>query len=396
MTALLRSDDTALAAVAALLGPGPAAGEPASGVDGNADGPPAERTYAVLPRRSRPRYLVPVGGRHARGAHIRPGAGATQAAVRLALRGALRAGGGRLVRERLVVDDGTPDRPGLRRHLAALLDRDDIDLAIALGAPRPNRKPVVQAIGADGATVAWVKVGVDAHTDALVAHETEALSAVAGRGPALVTPPVLASGTWQGHPLLALGHIELRESADALALTPAAIRAIAGPTVDEDVVGSAWWRALAEAPDDDGAVAALLAALAPAVAGRRWPFARWHGDLAPWNATWQGDRLAGLGLGALPRPGAPRPRPGPQPGADRRHPRRRARRRGPARRRRGRGRDPRRPRLRRRRRPPRGPAYAVTLRARYAADARHGPLGPGAPLAAGIDADPTLGREAVA
>jgi hypothetical protein len=387
MTALLRSDDTALVAVAALLGPA----APAEGADDR-----VARTYAVLPRRTRPRYLVPVGGRHARAAHIRPGSGATQAAVRLALRGALRAGGGRLLRERLVVDDGTPDRPGLRRHLAALLDRDDIDLAVALGAPRPNRKPVVQAIGADGSTVAWVKVGVDAHTDALVAHETEALAAVAGRDPGLVTPPVLASGTWQGHPLLALGHIEMRESADALTLTPAAVRAIAGPAVDAEVVGSAWWRALADGPDDDGAVAALLDALAPDVAGRRWPFARWHGDLAPWNATWQGDRLLAwdwershapvpLGLDlvhnrvqtAAIRDGVPvaealRAAATAEAetfvalgyAAD----------------------DA--PLLAR--------AYAVTLRARYAADARHGPLGPGAPLAAGIDADPTLGREAVA
>lgn len=384
MTALLRSDATALAAVADLLGP--AVPAPRTG---------SERAYAVLPRRARPRYVVPVGGGHARGAHIRPGAGAAQAAVRLALRTALRTGAGRLLRDRLVVDDGTPAQPGLRRHLAALLDRDDVDLAIALGAPRPNRKPVVQVIGADGATVAWVKVGIDAHTDALVAHEIEALAAVAGRDPALVTPPLLASGTWQGHPLLALGHIEMRESAEALALTPAAIRAIAGPTEDDDVVGGAWWRDLAAGPDDDGAVAALLAALAPDVAGRRWPFGRWHGDLAPWNATWQGDRLLAwdwersqtpvpLGLDLIHNrvqvatirdqvPVVAALRAAAEAEAATLVALGYAAEDAPL--------------LAR--------AYAVTLRARYAADARHGPLGPGAPLAAGIDADPTLGREAV-
>jgi hypothetical protein len=385
--ALLRSDATALAAVAALLGP-----DDPGGADRTA---PARRAYAVLPRRSRPRYLVPVDGRHARGAHIRPGAGTAQAATRLALRTALRTGIGRVLPDRLLVDDGDPHHPGLRRHLATLLDRDDIDLAIALGAPRPNRKPVVQAIGADGVTVAWVKIGADPHTDELVAHEIDAIQAVAGRDPSVVTPPLLASGTWQGHPLLALGHIAMRESAAGLDLPPSAIRAIAGPTADSDVLDSAWWRALEAAPDADGAVATLLAALRPDVAGRRWAFGRWHGDLAPWNATWEGDRLLAwdwershtpvpLGLDlfhnrvqvAVVRDGVGVP-------------------------------DALRaaaaaetetlvalgyaaddaPLLAR--------AYAVTLRSRYASDALHGPLGPCAPIAAGIDADPTLGREAV-
>ena len=143
-------------------------------------------------------------------------------------------------------------------------------------------------------------------------------------------------------------------------------------------------------------MAALLDALAPDVAGRRWPFARWHGDLAPWNATWQGDRLLAwdwershapvpLGLDlvhnrvqtAAIRDGVP------VAAALRAAATAEAETfvaLGYA--------DDDAPLLAR--------AYAVTLRARYAADARHGPLGPGAPLAAGIDADPTLGREAVA
>ena len=81
MTAALRSDATALAAVADLLG-------------SSSDTDEGRRSYAVLPRASRPRYLVPVDGRHARGAHIRPGTGVAQAATRVALRGALRLGVG--------------------------------------------------------------------------------------------------------------------------------------------------------------------------------------------------------------------------------------------------------------------------------------------------------------
>jgi hypothetical protein len=383
MTAALRSDATALPAVAALLGPVAPSGAA------------TERAYAVLPRRARPRYLVPVDGRHARGAHIRPGAGAAQAVTRVALRAALRHGIGRVLPDRLVVDDGDADHPGLRRHLATLLDRDDVDLAVALGAPRPNRKPVVQVIGADGATVAWVKLGVDDHTDALVAHEIDALGAVAGRDPSVVTPPVLATGTWQGHPLLALGHITMRESAAALDLPLATVRAIAGPTVDEDVVGSTWWRELEAVPDPDGAVAALLDALRPALAGRRWPFGRWHGDLAPWNATWDGGRLVAWDW---ERSHTPVPL-----GLDLIHNRFQVAVLGDG--------VPVAEALSRAATAERATlvalgyasdeaplvagAYAATLRARYAADAQHGPLGPGTSVAAGLDDDPTLGREAV-
>ncbi len=375
MSAALRSDDTALAAVAALLGPEDPAGR-------------TERAYVVLPKRSRPRYLVPVGGRHARGAHIRPGTGgARQAVTRLAVRAALRAGAGRVLPDKVLVDDGDASAPGLRRHLAELLGRADLDLAIALGGPRPNRKPVVQAIGADGATVAWVKLGVDAHTDELVAHEATALQEVADRDPVLVTPPVLAVGTWQGHPLLALAHIEIEESMDDLVVPAAAVAAIAGETVDEDVVASCWWAGLEAAPDPEGAVARLLDDLRPAVEGRTWPFGRWHGDLAPWNAAWDGARLLAwdwersttpvpLGLDlihnhvqvAVLRDGetvataldgaaaAARPalvelglRPDDAPLVAR--------------------------------------AYAATLRSRYATDALDGPLGPGAPIAAALDSD---------
>ncbi len=377
MTAALRSDHTALAAVADLLG---------SSSDGD-----VQRSYAVLPRPDRPRYVVPVDGRHARGAHIRPGTGAAQTAARVALRGALRLGAGRALPGRLVVADGDAGAPGLRRHLAALLDRDDVDLAIALGAPRPNRKPVIQVIGADGATVAWVKLGVDDHTDALVAHETDALRAVAPADGPLRTPPVRAAATWRGHPLLALGHVEMDESAASLRLTAAVVRAIAGPSTETEVPASRWWTGLTAAPDPDGRVAAVLAALAPRVADRRWRFGRWHGDLAPWNATWANGVLIAWDW---ERSTTPVPL-----GLDLFHNRVQvatlrhgtpivealalaARAEAPTLRELGYGPDD----------PPLlAAAYAATLRARFAADALHGPLGPGAPLAAGIDADPSLG-----
>lgn len=378
--AVLRSDATALEAVRALLAP-------------EGGGGPVRR-YAVLPRPDRPRYVVPVGRHHAGAAHIRPGAGRAQAATRAVLRPVLGLGAGRLLPGGLAVADGTDADPSLRRHLATALRRPDLDLAVALGGPRPNRKPVLQLIDGDGTTVAWAKVAVDALTDRLVAHETEALAAHRS-APPLVTPEVLASGTWRGHRYLVLAHLELAETAGDLDLTAEAVRAVAGPTADEDVATSRWWLALVDRAgrgDEHGrALAALLGHLGPRLAGRRWPFGAWHGDLAPWNASWRGDRLV---LWDWERSTSPVPL-----GIDLAHDRIQVamlrdgrsladgvddvvRRDGATLAALGYDRDDRVLVV---------AAYLATLRARYADDAALGSLGPGARIAAAIDDDPTLG-----
>lgn len=280
MTGPLRSDLTALDAIVRLMGP-----------EGGSQG--STRRYAVLPSRRRPRYLVPVSGRAGAGAHLRPGTGRGATASRAAVRGVLRTGGGRLLPGGIEVTDGTATDPSLRRHLARLVGSDDVEVAVALGAPRPNRKPVIQILAADGTTVGWAKLGADVHTDALVAHETEALAL--RPGPPVRVPEVLASDRWHGHPLLVLAHMELHETPGNLRLTADAVRAVAGPITDEPAASSRWWSALrAEAAagvDPEGAVAARLDELAVALGERRWPFGRWHGDLAPWNASWDGGQL---------------------------------------------------------------------------------------------------------
>jgi len=381
--AALRSDATALDAVAALLGPGP--GEAGAG---------ATRTYVVIPSPRAPRYILPVAGRHARGARLRPAARASREVLnRLVIGPALRVGAGHLLPGKLRVPDGTAAGPGLRRHLATLLGQDDVDLAVALGAPRPNRKPVIQVIGADGSTVAWVKVGVDPHTDALVAHEIDALRHHVPAAP-VVAPEVLASGEWQGHPLLALGHLPMTEATGDLPLTAAAAQALAGPLTDEGATTGRWWkqlRATADETDPGGPLDRLLDRLEETLGDRVWRFGTWHGDLAPWNATWEGDRLH---VWDWERAGGPVPL-----GLDVVHNRFQV-----AMLRDGADLAAARSEIARRELPTLSAlgydedeaplvvtAYLATLRARYALDERLGPLGPGSRIAAAIDADPTIG-----
>ncbi len=278
----LRSDATALDAVVALMGP-----------EGGPGGP--HRRYVVLPSARHPRYVVPATGRATFGLRLRPGTTRADAAQRWAARGVLRLGGGRLLHGAVEVPDGTRAAPGLRRHLARLLgvNQAEMEVAVALGAPRPNRKPVVQVLAPSGATRAWAKLGVDALTDALVAHETKAL-ALRPEAP-VVAPSVVASSSWHGHPLLVLNHMEMEETEGPLVLTAETLAAIAGPPTYEPVSTSAWWATLCQEARADanprGAVELRVADLGRRLDSRRWPFGRWHGDLAPWNAAWRGDQL---------------------------------------------------------------------------------------------------------
>jgi hypothetical protein len=235
--------------------------------------------------------------------------------------------------------------------------------------------------------VAWAKLAVDALTDRLVDHEVDALRAHRA-APPLVTPELLADGTWRDHRYLVLADLDLSETAGDLDLTPDAVRAVAGPTTDEPAAGSRWWAGLR---DRDPAVDALLDHLTPALAGRTWAFGTWHGDLAPWNASWAGDRLV---LWDWERSTAPVPL-----GIDLAHNRIQV-----AVLRDGRDLAAATGEVLARDRATLTAlgydddehvlvvaAYLATLRARYADDAALGSLGPGAALAEAIDADPTLG-----
>src|SRR5205807_8967711 len=114
--------------------------------------------YLVAPNGRKPRLLVPGHDRRLAAAAVRRYAEPTSRLARIkrnAVVAALRTGASAvLLRDRVRVDDpaGTDT---FQRYLAAVLDRRDLCMSVHIGPARANRKPILQVLDGDGATVAF-------------------------------------------------------------------------------------------------------------------------------------------------------------------------------------------------------------------------------------------------
>src|SRR5205823_1282440 len=115
----------------------------------------------------------------------------------------------RLGRSRLVIcvegnvsDSELPDLV-LRHHLARVLGAESVQLAVRVGATRPNGKPVVQVADRSGRVLAYAKVGWNDLTGPLVAAEAAALDALAAGEPprSFRVARLLHAGGWHGNQL---------------------------------------------------------------------------------------------------------------------------------------------------------------------------------------------------
>ena len=70
------------------------------------------------------------------------------------------------------------ERPAhlLTEHLREIFGRRDLELAVILGVPRLNRKPVLQVLASDGTVVGYVKAAWNDLTAALVRNEARVLA----------------------------------------------------------------------------------------------------------------------------------------------------------------------------------------------------------------------------
>ncbi len=255
--------------------------------------------YVVLPSMRRPGLLVPVRSGAGAAAAARqflllPGraGGAVVAVAAAALRTGLPQ---RAARDRLTVavapDVGEAELPQLvlRRHLAETLAAGRVELAVRVGATRPNGKPVVQVSRPDGRVLAYTKVGWNDLTRPLVAAEAEALRGFAARGDSSRTFRVarlLHAGDWRGNTLTVVEPL----TGGAAVTAPDPPRdathelALGGAVTRSPLAESGWWqdvRARIAAADSglDAAADAIAAEAGDSLLG----FGRGHGDWTPWN-----------------------------------------------------------------------------------------------------------------
>jgi hypothetical protein len=257
-------------------------------------GPVAE--FVAVPDVQRARLLVPTGSR-------RVAAGAVRRYARPAARGArfkrdlaalaLRTGADRaLLRDRITVGGADSVEAYLRRAL----DRE-LSVSVHIGPARANRKPVLQLLSPDGATVGFAKLGTNALTRRLVRAEATALAAIGPAGlSTVVAPRILHVGRWQGHEVLvqeALPAWRRRRPAGyrlpvAMRQVAAAFGVTAGPLAESTYrTGLRTRLSTVDAP--------LLQIAAERLLERRGDtvleYGSWHGDWAPWNMATVADAV---------------------------------------------------------------------------------------------------------
>jgi hypothetical protein len=281
-----------------VLWPAPATVRIGSGRDSG------DHAYVLVPSARRPKLLVPAASRRAGAAAVRRAAEqrTVRARARTAVLAALfRSGlGGTVFGRRLSVH---PRGAGtIEDHLAAVLGRPVL-LALHLGPPRANRKPVFQVLDPTGEPLGFAKVGVDPLTRRLVADEARALRALAERPPRGVdVPAVVHHGRWNGAEVLLQSALPvwLPRAADDGTRRVAAMVAVAGVdgVCDEPVVGpylaglAARVGRLGEGHGAAAPAAALAAALAAAArTGGTLSIGCWHGDWNAGNTAMLADRM---------------------------------------------------------------------------------------------------------
>jgi hypothetical protein len=273
----------------------------------------ARETFVVLPTAARPRFIVSLASRRAAAAAVGDSGYAADFQVRLA-RAASRIGitlglGGQLFRDRISItdSDGDPDQPLadvlLSECVARIFGRDDLIVAVHLGPPRPNRKPLVRVLSRDGTFVGYVKVGWNALTRALVRNEGHTLTEIDRRRSslrALEVPRVVHEGKWRQFELLALTPLRgrvFRTTRRHLDVAAVAMREISqlARHGERPLAESRYWRETRtrmRGMANEPALAHLADIVETRFGSEVFAFCSWHGDWAPWNMAWRGGRLA--------------------------------------------------------------------------------------------------------
>jgi hypothetical protein len=273
-------------------------------------GPPSGReleSYTVVPRASRPRFLLPMAsGRVTASALIAYNAIRPWPArfSRLAVASAFRAGlGPRLFPDRVAVTapKGMPIDTARSRllcaHLEEILGMRGIKAAIGVRRPGVFGKPTLQLFTPDGRPAAYAKVGWSDLTRQLIRAEAAALRAWELRpSPLIGVPRLLHHGSWEDlsvsvtAPLPAKLRRYRPEHVPPPAEVSRAVASLHGGARSMPLAQSSYWRAVRHrAADADGRVHDLVGRLECEYADVTLAFGAWHGDWVPWNlASFEG------------------------------------------------------------------------------------------------------------
>ena len=257
--------------------------------------------YLALPRAANARLLVPLGSPRAAAAALARNHDATSKKARLARAGlgaGLKVGLTQRVADRVdvFVDPALSpaERPQhlLTEHLREMFGRRDLEMAVILGVPRLNRKPVLQVLASDGTVVGYVKAAWNDLTAGLVRNEARVLADLAAARPASFTPPAfVAAGPWGDLELIAASALPNAARPDpAQILDPpmAVIAEIAGlwGRSTARLADSAYWAGVRERLALQGGSDVLQRAvdwIERRHGGDDIAFGAWHGDFTPWN-----------------------------------------------------------------------------------------------------------------
>jgi hypothetical protein len=255
----------------------------------------------ALPRAANPRLLVPLGSPRAAATALARNHDATSKKARLAraaIGAGFRIGLTQRVADRVdVFADpalSAAERPQclLTEHLRAVFGRRDLEMAVILGVPRLNRKPVLQVLASDGTVVGYVKAAWNDLTAGLVGNEARVLAHLAEAGPTTFVPPALvAAGPWGELELIcasALPNAERPDAAQVFDPPMAVIAEIAGlwGRSTARLADSPYWAGVRERLAQQGGSDVLVKAvdwIEQHHGDGEMAFGAWHGDFTPWN-----------------------------------------------------------------------------------------------------------------
>jgi hypothetical protein len=273
--------------IVSLLWPGASAGEASLGTAG----------LLALPSVRKARLLVPAAHRKVAASAVRRYSVAGDAKARMstaALAAGLRSGLLQpVIRRRSWLPGGSAQAGTITAHLRSLVS-PDCEVAVYVGLPRGNRKPVLLVIEPDGSLSAVAKLGVSPLSSKLIRNESAALHRLAASPlEHVIAPRVLFAGDWAGGPLLVQSALpESRpEPGDAskrrerAAVEISRIGGVEVQRMETSPVLDVLDARIAQLPEgvERDISARTLMRLRDAAAEVEFPVGSWHGDWTPWN-----------------------------------------------------------------------------------------------------------------